>query len=313
MLKLSNLKLARKFTLLLLVVFLGGILSSSIALAQLLNYSTQAELTSKALMLMEAMNSVRTYTNSDITPELVDRLDEEFLPAIIPAYSAREVFERLRENSTYSDFFYKEAALNPTNLRDKADAFETDIIEKFRREAKPKEVSGFRRINGDDKFYIARPIKIKQSSCLECHSTPENAPPSMVERYGPDNGFNWQLNEIIGAQVLSVPASKIQNNARRALAVILGIFALVFAIAIFFVNLWLKRYVVRPLNRMASTAEAVSTGEASAEFVKFSNDEVGNLTDSFNRMRLSLQMSMQRLERYRSQRRSGSNDFSEGI
>ena len=78
---------------------------------------------------------------------------------------------------------------------------------------------------------------------------------------------------------------------------------MVFAIANFLVNFWLKRYVVRPINRMAATAEAVSTGDTEAEFIKWSDDEVGHLTDSFNRMRLSLQMAMQRLERHRRQRR----------
>ena len=27
----------------------------------------------------------------------------------------------------------------------------------------------------------------------------------MVAKYGPANGFGWQLNEVIGAQIVSVP------------------------------------------------------------------------------------------------------------
>ena len=44
-------------------------------------------------------------------------------------------------------------------------------------------------------------------SCLTCHSTPDKAPPEMIKLYGTANGFGWKLDEIIGAQVVSVPMS----------------------------------------------------------------------------------------------------------
>ncbi|MEM6836560.1 MAG: DUF3365 domain-containing protein [Cyanobacteria bacterium P01_C01_bin.120] len=307
MIKLKNLQLGKKFTLLLLLVFLGGVLASSVALSSVLNRSTQGQLTTQALMLMETMNSIRSYTTDHIAPEIADRLDEEFLPESIPAYSAREVFENLRLNSDYRDFFYKEATLNPTNLRDKADAFEAELVSQFRENPEQTgQTSGFRKTPGGDLYYIARPIKIAQESCLECHSTPAVAPASMIERYGAENGFDWKLNEIVGAQMISVPAERVIKGARQSLVIILGIFIIAFAIATVLVNLWLKRFVVRPLNRMARVAEAVSMGDIQSEFIQDSQDEVGQLAEAFNRMRLSLQMAMQRLERYREGRRNSS-------
>ncbi|MDB9525322.1 DUF3365 domain-containing protein [Oscillatoria sp. CS-180] len=312
MVKLKNLQLGQKFTLLLVLVFLGGVLVSSLALSSVLNRSAQTQLTSKALMLMETMNSIRSYTNDHVNPEIADRLEVEFLPESVPAYSAREVFETFRLNSTYADFFYKEAALNPTNLRDKADNFETALVNQFRRSPdRAREINGFRNTPGGDLFYIARPIQIKEQSCLECHSTPQAAPASMIERYGAANGFGWELNEIVGAQMISVPAEKVFKDARQSLVLILGIFVIAFAIAILLVNLWLKRFVVRPLNRMAQVAEAVSLGDTDAEFVQDTKDEVGQLAEAFNRMRMSLKMAMHRLERYREIRRSSSNNLSQ--
>lgn len=312
MIKLKNLQLGQKFTLLLVIVFLGGVLASSLALSSVLNRSTQGQLTTKALMLMETMNSIRAYTSEHIQPEIADRLETEFLPESVPAYSAREVFEKFRLNPSYSDFFYKEATLNPTNLRDKADDFEAELVNQFRqRPDDASEMSGFRSTPAGNLYYIARPIKITEQSCLECHSTPQAAPASMIERYGPTNGFGWELNEIVGAQMISVPAARVMQGARQSLVLILGIFVTAFAIAIILVNLWLKRMVVRPLNRMAQVAEAVSMGDTKAEFVQDSQDEVGKLAEAFNRMRLSLQMAMQRLERYREGRRSSANDLSQ--
>ena len=300
----KNLKLGNKFTLLLLLVFTGGVAFSGIALATILDRNAQNEMTSKALMLIRTMNSVRDYTSTQVKPQLTDKLTSEFLPQVVPAYSAREVFEKLRADKAYREFFYKEATLNPTNLRDKADDFETEIVERFLKENNLKELRGFRSLPSGDFFYIARPLTVSQSSCLECHTTPDVAPKSMIERYGSENGFGWKLNQIIAAQMISVPASTVLQSARQSFVLIMGIVVGVFAATILMVNFWLKRYVVRPLNRMAGVAEAVSTGDTDAEFERVSNDEVGRLAEAFTRMKTSFVMAMKMLEQYSNGRRS---------
>ncbi len=299
---LSNLKLGKKFTILLLLVFLGGIAVSGAVFAAILNYTAQNQITSEALILFKTINSIRDYTDTQVNPELAERLETEFLPQSVPAYSAREVFEKLRTDEDFSEYFYKEATLNPSNLRDKTDRFETEIVERFRENQNLKELRGFRSVPSGELFYIARPIPITKASCLECHSTPDRAPKSMIERYGTANGFGWKLNEIIGAQVIYVPASQVFQIARQSFILVMGIVVVIFAAAIFLVNLWLKRYVVRPLNRMTQVAEAVSTGDMEAEFEQKSNDEVGSLAQAFTRMKTSLTIALKRLEQYRLER-----------
>lgn len=116
MLKLDNLQLGQKFILLLLLVFLGGIIASSVALSSVLNQNAQVQLTTKALMLMETMNSVRDYTTNQVNPELANRLTVEFLPETVPAYAAREVFESFRGNPIYADFFLQRSHPQPHQL-----------------------------------------------------------------------------------------------------------------------------------------------------------------------------------------------------
>ncbi len=308
---LKKMKLAQKFTILLFTVFLVGILASGAALATILGYNAENTVASKALMLMETMNSVRSYTSDQINPELSDRLSVEFLPETVPAYSAREVFEHLRTDSEYNAFFYKEATLNPTNLRDKADDFEAGIVERFRQSSSLNEQRGFRSTPSSELFFIARPIQITQQSCLECHGIVADAPTSMIEFYGDQNGFGWELNEIVGAQMISVPASQVRKNARQSFVLIMGIVTIAFATAIFLVNFWLRKFVIRPLNRMAMAAEAISTGDMEAEFEVTSKDEVGSLGEAFQRMKMSLSMAMSRLERYRIGRRDNPPESSQ--
>lgn len=302
--------LRQKFTAALLLILLAGILLSQVTLSTVLRKNSEAEVTTTALLLMETMNSVRDYTSNRVKPELVDRLETQFLPETVPAFSAREVFENLRKNSDYNEFFYKEATLNPTNLRDKSDAFETELVEDFKADANKSEVSGMRVSQGRKIFYIARPIKITKESCLECHSTVEKAPPSMIDFYGPNNGFGWQMNEIVGAQVISVPANTVISKARKATLLLVGVVSAIFALILFLVNLLLGRQVVAPLKRIAKTAEEVSRGNMDVEFKQTSQDEVGMLAKSFTRMKRSLMLAMDRINRTQEQsmrnHRSGS-------
>lgn len=293
----KKLKLRQKFSAALLLILVAGIMLSSVTLSHVLRRNAEAEVTNTALLLIETMNSVRDYTSDHVRPELVDQIGTQFLPETVPAYSAREVFENLRKNSAYNEFFYKEATLNPTNLRDKADSFEAALVGDFISDAGKSEASGARIAQGRDIFYIARPIKITKASCLECHSTAAAAPVSMIDFYGPNNGFGWKVNDIIGAQVISVPASTVIDKANRTTFLIVGIVSVIFAFVLFLVNILLSRQVIAPLRRIARTAEEVSRGNLGIEFEQTSNDEIGMLAKSFTRMKRSLMLAMDRINR----------------
>ena len=70
-------------------------------------------------------------------------------------------------------------------------------------------------------MYLARPIQIKDPACIVCHSTPDVAPKTMIEAYGANNGFGWKINDIIGAQVVSVPTLVPIQRANYTLKVFL--------------------------------------------------------------------------------------------
>ncbi|KAF3885735.1 MULTISPECIES: c-type heme family protein [Nostocales] len=297
----NNLTLAKKLTALLLLVFIEGIALSGIALAGVLNYKTQDEISSSAWLLLQTINSVRSYTTTEVVPQLQPRLDNsEFLQQAIPAYSSRKVLEDLqKKNERFKDFLYKEAMLNPTNIRDKADTFEATIVKEFQKNKNLKNLSGFRSLLGKNFFYIALPLSITESSCLQCHSTPDVAPKTMIDMYGDRNGFGWKLNMVNGAQIVSIPANEVLQKARQSLVIVMGIVTLIFASAIYIANFWLKRYVVRPIKQVVRVTEAVSTGNFDVEFEKVANDEIGSLIEAFTRMKLSLVMAIRRYERYR--------------
>ncbi|MGF1603211.1 MAG: DUF3365 domain-containing protein [Thermosynechococcaceae cyanobacterium] len=295
---LKNFKLGMKLNLILFVIFIVIVIVNGLILSNVLQANAEQEVTRKALVLIETMDSVRDYTRLQVNPELADRLETEdqFLPQTVPGYSAREVFEYLRKRDAYTDFFYKEATLNPTNLRDKTDTFEAGIVETFRKNPNLKTQSGFRSLPSGDLYYVARPIAIKQESCLRCHSTPEAAPKSQLATYGRDNGFGWKLNEIVGAQTISVPAGQVLADARRLQFLVIGILAIGFLIAVVALNLFLNFAVVSPIKEMANWSREVSTGNLNSDYEHDANDEIGVLAASMNRLKVSMEMAMNMLK-----------------
>ena len=304
--------LSQSFTLVMLLIFVSGVTLSGITLANVLNLKARDEVASTANVVVDILSSARKYTNYELTPKFQERMKvDEFLPQAIPAYTAKSIFKMLRQdNPSYAKYNYKEAMLNPTNPNDKANEFEQKLIKRFSRERNLPIIKDFIYLSSGDKaFYTASPIVIKDSSCLKCHSTPAKAPEEMISIYGANNGFGWQLNEVLGTKIVYVPASIVMQKVIQALLWILGSGILIFAIVIFAANLWLKRYVIRPVKKVVKVAEAVSTGNMDAEFENVSNNEIGILVEAFTRMKVSLSMAIERLEEYRlgNRRRNDSN------
>jgi hypothetical protein len=146
-------------------------------------------------------------------------LDTEFHPQSVPAFAATEIFSYLREK--FPDYFYKEATLNPTNPRDRATDWESDIVNQFRAGGIQNEFVATREGPTGRALVLARPIRVNNVSCLECHSTPDKAPAEMIKLYGTANGFNWKMDDIIGAQIVSVPILVPLKTAEETFRVLL--------------------------------------------------------------------------------------------
>src|SRR5262249_29162706 len=114
----------------------------------------------------------------------------------------------------FPDYSYKEAALNPTNPADRATPWEVDVIQAFKRNPNLTQFVGLRDTPTGPFLTFARPFRLTDKACLDCHSTPAAAPATMIDLYGKSNGFGWQLCDVIGAQIVSVPMSLALRRAR---------------------------------------------------------------------------------------------------
>ena len=291
----KRLSLITKFNLVLIGVLTVALLATGALSYQILQRNARQEVIAQAGLMIEAALAVRSYTVGEIRPLLALQMKHSFLPQTVPAYAATQALLKLQK--THPEFSYKEATLNPTNPRDRTVEWEADIVELFRNQSSEKEIIGIRDTPSGPSLYLARPIQVKDPACLVCHSTVDVAPKTMLAGYGTANGFGWKLNEIVGAQIVSVPMSLPIEQARNTFYTFMGTLVTVFIAIMIILNVMLRYIVIQPVVRMARVADEVSRGKLDApEFPQGGRDEIGVLALSFSRMRRSLEKAMKMLD-----------------
>ena len=287
-------RLTTRFNLVLFAVFSLGLAIAGYISYTVLHKHAREEVLSHAGMMMEAAMANPGYTVKEIRPLLTLQMKREFLPQSVPSYAATQNFKAARE--MYPEYTYKEAALNPTNPNDHATDWETDIIQAFRNDTETRELSGERLTPMGKSLYYARPIKIADKNCLTCHSTADAAPATMIKLYGASNGFGWQLDEVVGSQIVSVPLSVPLAKAQKEFVIFMVSLIAIFVVLFIVINLMLSQIVVKRVRAMAHMADDISTGHMEVpEFTVDGKDEIADLSRSFNRMRLSLEKAMKML------------------
>lgn len=286
--------LRMKFNLVLTGVFVAGLALAGAIFYQMLQKNARAEILNSAGLMLANAIAIRDYTVTEIRPLLADKLADEFLPQTVPAYGATTNIAKLHDK--YPNYSYKEATINPTNPRNRAADWESDIIRYFRNQTNIKEYVGEHAGATGRILYIARPITISNPGCLGCHSSPDRAPATLLAKYGSVNGFGWNLNEIVGAQIVTVPMEVPLQRAQQALFTFMLSLVGVFVIIAMFLNILLNKIVIKPAKAMATIANYISMGKQAPEFDIRGNDEIASLAKSFTRMRRSLYNAIRMLE-----------------
>jgi HAMP domain-containing protein len=281
-------KLLTKFNLVLILVFgLGMYLISHYAYQFLMN-DARTQVLEQAQLMAASASATKDYTVDQVSPilEQTPRHNSDFLAQTIPFYAVNTTFKNLR--STYPDYVLREAALNPSNLDDRATEWEVDLINYFRDHPLEAQHVGERNTPTGPMLYVAAPV-VAAPGCLQCHSQPSVAPRAMIKHYGPEHGFGWKPNEIVGAQIVSVPMSvpiALANKGFHDLLIGLGA---IFLLTIILIDVAMYMIVIRPLRRVSKNADIISKGEIDLPPLEIKGkDEISEVTASFNRMHTSL-------------------------
>jgi HAMP domain-containing protein len=291
----AQVKLLAKFNLVLIVIFAVGIgLIAHNAYNFLMGQARQTVLQQAEVMSADA-SATKEYTDQQVSPilEKTPEHNDHFLPQAIPFYAANATFQLLR--SSRPEYTMREAALNPTNLDDRATEWEAELINYFRNNPGQRQRVGDRETAIGRVLYVAAPI-VAEPGCLACHSEAAVAPRGLIQHYGSDHGFGWTRNEIIGAQIVSVPMSVPIAMARTGFRDLLIGLSTIFLLTILLIDLAMYFIVIQPLRRVSKTADRISKGEVALPPLEVKGrDEIAEVTASFNRMHTSLRKALEML------------------
>lgn len=310
-----NWSLGQKFSAFLALLALLGCCLTVFTLSRHFNDQAEQAIQERAELLLNSIQSGRNYTRDRIQPMLEQNLpqdEDRFIPESIPNFAARTIFADFRQrSSTFQDFLYKEAALNPTNPADKTDQFEAQLLAQMKAQHQARteasgaeslagtesmlQQSGYRTVNGEKLFYLAQPLVMNDVKCLTCHGRPNDAPQYLLDMYGSENGFNWQLNDVVATQMMYVPANSIFERSRQNLFTVTKALMSIFGAIFLVINLLLWRAVSRPLGILSQTAKQISSYSSNEQQVvqvhrqglsklALRRDEPGQLARSFEYM-----------------------------
>ena len=133
----------------------------------------------------------------------------------------------------------------------------------------------------------------------------------MVRRYGDAWGFGWQMNEVVGSQMVYVPAGAVFAAGRHSALLVTGIFVAIFALAALAITVFFRRAVVRPLGGLDAATQALTRGDvARAPALALDSvqappagdgDEIGKLAERFNFMAREVYSREERLRQARAE------------
>jgi uncharacterized protein DUF3365 len=280
--------------LILIPIFVAVVIIGSGGAYLLLRHDAMTRATETARLVLNTAVAIREYTQENVLPEVSKAPASQFYETGVPAFAAQNVYKRVQGmNPAYS---YREPALNPTNPNDRPSAVEVELINRFRADPKLDELTGIRDGAAGAVFYLARPIRITNPDCLTCHSTPDKAPPAMIAKYGPTNGFGWKLNEAIGVQTLTVPiAEELRGSVELAISLAGGLL-IVFVVTYLALTYMLQMMLVRPLRELSEATEAASIATGERATIRVSGTkEIEDLAEAISRLHTSLMKALRRL------------------
>src|SRR6267154_677070 len=110
-----------------------------------------------ARIIMEQASAIRAYTLAEIYPLLDAQLKVQFLPHTVSAFAAQANFKLVQKK--LPEYSYREPALNPTNINDRAADWEADIVNDFRNNPEKTETIVIRDTPVGTYLTLSRPLK----------------------------------------------------------------------------------------------------------------------------------------------------------
>ncbi|MEN8200733.1 MAG: DUF3365 domain-containing protein [Thermodesulfobacteriota bacterium] len=247
----STTNLKQRFFLWSALILLGG----GLLLSALSFWNTRrllmAEAMTKSEVILQEVEAIRSYVKKELRPKMVELhgMDTFIIEAMSTTYISTTIMERFAESMP--NYIYRRASLNPHNSRNLADPFEEEMFDWFEGDSSRSFWQGTVKKNGES-FFISMVPDYFSPPCIRCHGRVEDAPKSLVDRYGPEGGFRFQAGDLAGINSVAIPVSSSLRAAWQGSLVLFFITLIGSLVLLWLLNLLFQRLVIERLGGMLS-------------------------------------------------------------
>lgn len=242
-----------------------------------------AEAFNKSEMVLREVEAIRGYVKSVLRPRMyeITSKDTFIIEAMSTTYISLNIMKSFEERMP--GYLYRRVSLNPHNPKNSADAFEEEMFEWFETDRDRSFWQGMVK-KGAESFFVSMIPDYLEEGCLRCHGKVEDAPRSLIEKYGPVGGFRFSNGDLAGLNSISIPVSKpLSHIARISVAIFIGT-VFMMALLLFLLNLVFGKLVISRLTRlMGSLSNGENDKEDAAHIAHLTGtrDELDHLRESF--------------------------------
>ena len=238
----------------------------------------------QGLLALEFDHAIREYVAEHIRPAMQGHVaEDEFVPETMStSFVARNIFEKVRQD--FPDYIIKFSSDNPRNPANRASRSEFRMIAYFNDNPRINRWSGRIQLDGTE-YYAHFSARRMEESCLRCHGRPEDAPTSLLERYGAIRGFHRPVGKVIALDTIAIPMDKADaalasQTAENSAIMMAGVVLLLVAVALVYRLLVARRLamIARHFEQIAAQSENASITPVEVQ----GRDEIAVLAASFN-------------------------------
>ncbi len=249
--QMSTTNLKQRFFLWSAIILLGG----GLLLSALSFWNTRrllmAEAMTKSEVILQEVEAIRSYVKEELRPKMneLHGPDAFIIEAMSTTYVSTTIMERFAQSMP--NYIYRRASLNPHNPRNLADPFEEEMFDWFEADSGRSFWQGIVDKNGEP-FFISMIPDYFSPACMRCHSKAEDAPQSLLDRYGKQGGFRFQVGDLAGIDSVAIPVSASLREAWQGSLIIFLITLSGSLVLLWLLNLLFQRLVIERLGVMLS-------------------------------------------------------------
>lgn len=210
-----------------------------------------------------------------------------------PALAQREFSETVAASASPAKF--RMTSSNVMNPANRPDAFETRALDAIDRDGLAEYFETVGR-----QYRYAKPV-FHTESCIACHGKASTAPDDVLEVYGSQNGFGFEVGDVAGVISVTIP----QRNVLSGAVSVFGLIEVIaIALSVLGILWFVRRKVIRPVHQLTQVANQISRGETAeldvTDISLNSRNEIDQLKLATSRMKNSFAISMRKMKEARS-------------